>query len=151
MSKIHTVKLACLLCALSLVLQSSPLAQTNKPSARKVDEFPDIQASDLIARLDNLAIELQNNPGATGYIISYAGRTSRPGTADRMGERARGYLLNTRGISADRLVVINGGYRENNSYEIWLVPQGAAPPQATPTVQPGEVRPAPAVRRTRRR
>ena len=41
------------------------------------------------------------------------------------------------------IVVINGGYRDVNSFELWLVPQGAEAPRPTPTVSPEE-------RRTRR-
>ncbi|HEX8149299.1 MAG TPA: PEGA domain-containing protein [Pyrinomonadaceae bacterium] len=111
--------------------------------AKRFDEFPSIARDDDKARLDNLAIELQNNPGATGYVIAYAGRNSRAGEADRMTKRAAEYLSTMRGISRDRLVVINGGYRESNSFELWLVPQGAEAPRPTPTVTPDE-------RRTRR-
>ncbi len=109
--------------------------------ARRFDEFPSIAFDDDKARLDNLAIELQNNPGATAYIIVYGGRTSPVGHADLLGARARAYVVQTRGIDASRVVVVNGGYRETNAFELWLVPQGAAPPQATPTVRPGDVRP----------
>ena len=100
---------------------------------RRFDEFPSVAFDDDKARLDNLAIELQNNPGSTGYIVAYAGRRSRPGTADRMNARAVKYLTETRGISRDRLQVINGGGRDTNSYELWLVPQGAEPPRPTPS------------------
>ena len=44
-----------------------------------------------------------------------------------MGRRAVEYLTTARGISRDRLVFINGGYREANSFELWVVPQGAEP------------------------
>src|SRR5215210_3475812 len=110
---------------------------------KRFDEFPSVAHDDDKARFDNLAIELQNNPGATGYVVAYAGRNSRAGEADRMTKRAADYLSTTRGISRDRIVVINGGYRESNSFELWLVPQGAEPPRPTPTVSPDE-------RRTRR-
>jgi PEGA domain len=100
---------------------------------RRFDEFPSTAFDDDKARLDNLAIELQNNPGATGYIIAYAGRRARPGQADRMNERALRYLTETRGIGRERLQVINGGARDTNSYELWLVPQGAEPPRPTPS------------------
>ncbi|MDT5262012.1 MAG: hypothetical protein QOC61_1016 [Acidobacteriota bacterium] len=117
---------------------------------KRFDEFPSIAFDDDKARLDQMAIELQNNPGATGYVIAYAGRNSRAGEADRMGHRALDYLSVTRGISRDRLVFVNGGYRETNSFELWLVPKGAEPPRPTPTVSPDQIRPAPASRRTRR-
>jgi hypothetical protein len=101
--------------------------------AKRFDEFPSVTHDDDKARLDNLAIELQNNPGATGYVIAYAGRNSRAGEADRMTKRAADYLTTNRGISRDRLVFVNGGRRESNSFELWIVPQGAEPPHPTPS------------------
>lgn len=119
---------------------------------RKFDEFPSVAFDDDKARLDNLAIELQNAPDSTGYLFVYAGKNSRVGQADRLGARTLDYLTNTRGIDSRRIVIVNGGYRETDYYEFWLVPQGAEPPQPSPTVQPGDVKPAPerAPRRTRR-
>ena len=117
---------------------------------KRFDEFPSVAFDDDKARLDNLAIELQNNPGATGYVIAYAGRNSRPGEADRMGRRAADYLTATRGIGRERVTVVNGGYRDVNTFELWLVPQGAEPPRPTPTVSPEQVRPAGSPRRSRR-
>lgn len=102
---------------------------------KRFDEFPSIAHDDDKARFDNLAIELQNNPGATGYIIAYGGRNSRVGEADRMTKRALDYLTTTRGISRDRLVAINGGARDSNTFELWLVPQGAEPPRPTPSAR----------------
>jgi hypothetical protein len=124
-------------------------ALPNITPPKRFDEFPSIAFDDDKARLDNLAIELQNNPGASGYIIAYAGRNSRAGEAERMGKRAADYLSATRGISRERLIVVNGGYRETNTFELWLVPQGAEPPRPTPTVSSDQIRPAPALRRTR--
>jgi hypothetical protein len=114
---------------------------------KRFDEFPSIAHDDDKARLDNLAIELQNSPGTTGYVIAYAGRGSRAGEADRMGRRAVEYLTTARGISRERLVFVNGGYRESNSFELWVVPQGAEAPRPTPTLSPEQAAPT---RRTRR-
>lgn len=126
------------------------LKQAPPPIApQRFDEFPSISYDDDKARLDNFAIELQNMPGARGFVIVYAGRTSRPGEADRLAARARDYLVGVRGIDPNRIVTVNGGYRERNSYELWLVPAGASPPQPTPTVRPEEVPPARRGRRTR--
>jgi PEGA domain len=119
------------------------LPQLSTP--KRFDEFPSIAFDDDKARLDQMAIELQNSPGSQGYIIAYAGRRSRPGEAERMGKRAVEYLTTTRGISRDRLVFVNGGYRESNAFELWLVPQGAEPPRPTPTSAPDA---RPATRRT---
>jgi hypothetical protein len=109
--------------------------------ARKFDEFPSIAYDDDKARFDNFAIELQNNPDSQAYIITYGGRTSRAGQAERLGDRARSYLTQMRGIDPARLVIVNGGYRDADTYELWIVPQGAQTPQASPTVSPSEARP----------
>jgi PEGA domain len=113
---------------------------------KRFDEFPSLTHDDDKARLDTFAIELQNSPGATGYIIAYSGRRSRPGEADRMGQRAVEYLTTMRGITRSRLVFVNGGYRESNTFELWLVPQGAEAPKPTPS---GGPEPATPTRRTR--
>lgn len=111
------------------------------------DCFPFTAFDDTKARLDNLAIELQNSPTSRGYIIAYAGRGSRAGQADRLIKRAKDYMVNQRGIDSSRLSVINGGYRDTDYFELWVVPQGAEPPQPTPTAQPGETQqPAPNMR-----
>jgi hypothetical protein len=94
------------------------------------------------ARLDNLAVTLQNDPTATTYVIAYGGRTSRIGQADLLGTRARDYLVAQRGIDQSRITVLNGGFREEDCVELWMVPSGATAPQPTPTVQAGDVRPA---------
>ncbi|MBA2731882.1 MAG: hypothetical protein H0U54_03200 [Acidobacteria bacterium] len=111
------------------------------PKSRIYDQFEPPAFDDVKARLDNLAIELQNAPATQGHIIVYSGRRSRVGQADRLAARAKEYLTKDRGIDSSRLMVINGGYRESDYFELWLVPQGAEPPQATPTMQPSDAQP----------
>jgi hypothetical protein len=120
--------------------------------ARKIDEYGNIRFNDEKARLDNFAIELQNDPTAQGYLICYGGRRGRAGEAQRRCDRAKDYLVTTRGIDASRIVTVDGGYKEELSVELWIVPSGATPPTASPTVQPSEVKttPAPRTRRGRR-
>jgi len=117
---------------------------------KSFDQFQSIAFDDDKARFDNLAIELQNAPDSQAYIIIYAGRNSRGGQADLLGRRTTDYLANQRGVDARRFTIINGGYRETDYFEIWICPPGARPPQPTPTVQNGEVQPAPERTRPRR-
>jgi hypothetical protein len=123
---------------------------TAPPGPRKIDEYGNIRFNDEKARLDNFAIELQNDPQAQGYLVCYGGRTGRAGEAQRRCDRAKGYLTSTRGIDASRIVTVDGGFREDLTVELWIVPSGATPPAASPTVDPSEVKPARAPRRTRR-
>lgn len=105
----------------------------------KVDEYGDISDEDETARLDNFAIELQNNPVSRGYVIAYAGRRARTGEAKARAERARDYLIGQRGIDAAKVVMLDGGHREGVTVELFIRPPDMAAPTATPTVEPGEV------------
>lgn len=109
--------------------------------AREFDECHNCTYDDQKARLDNLAVELQNDPSTRAYILAYGGRMSPLGQVEVLMSRAREYLVAQRGIDASRLTVINGGFREGDSVELWVVPSGAAAPRATPTVQAGDVNP----------
>lgn len=127
--KRHPFKLKRLLPALCLLLQFSQLAvaQTNAPAARKIDEFGDIQHSDLIARLDNLAIELQNEPGARAFVIVYRSRRDLAGLSNRFALHIKDYLVNSRNIPPERVVTVDGGVALCLTQELWVVPVGAAP------------------------
>jgi hypothetical protein len=119
-----------------------PLPPRENP-AKQFDVCCSCSFDDQKARLDNLAVELQNDPSTTAYIIAYGGRTSRAGQADRLGARAREYIVTARGVDSSRIVVMNGGLREEDCVELWVVPSGAKPPQARPTVQAKSKGPAP--------
>jgi hypothetical protein len=95
---------------------------------RKFDEFPDIARNDEKARLDNYAIELQNDPTSTAYVIVYPGQRGRPGDVQRHTTRIVDYLVNSRGVSAQRVVTLVGPARDVLMVELWLCPQGARPP-----------------------
>ena len=117
------------------------------PMARKIDEYGNVNYGSERARLDNLAIELQNDPTSRGHLICYGGRRDAPDAARRRCERARNYLVSARRISASRLFALDGGRREEQAVEFWLAPAGASPPQLTPTVFPdAPQRPSPARR-----
>ena len=87
-------------------------------------------------RLDNFAIALWNSPDATGYIIAYGGKSAQAGEANVLGERAKRYLTEVRHLSPERLKVINGGFREKNEVELFVLPHRTCPPVADPTLDP---------------
>jgi hypothetical protein len=99
------------------------------PNPTKFDEIGEISRDDEKARLDVFAIELQNSPGAQGYIIGYGGRNKRFGTGQQRAARARDYVVTTRGIDASRIVVLDGGTHDTGSTQLWIVPTGATPPR----------------------
>lgn len=98
------------------------------PPAVKFDEYGNIKFNDEKARLDNYAIQLQNQPGSEGYILAYG---SCAGEAQARADRAKDYLVNTRGIDAGRLMTVDGGCRSELLVELWIVPTGATAPAAS--------------------
>ena len=99
------------------------------PNPTRMDEFGEIPRDDEKARLDVFAIELQNSPGAQGYIIGYGGSNRRFGSGAQRAQRARDYVVQTRGIEASRIVTLDGGQRTTGSTQLWIVPPGATPPR----------------------
>jgi class 3 adenylate cyclase len=88
---------------------------------RKFDEYGDLEFDDEKARLDNFAIQLQNKPGARGYFRAYG---SSLGEAMVRANRAKDYLVNTRGIDANRVVAMDGGLRETFVMELHVSQEG---------------------------
>ena len=105
----------------------------------KFDEYGKLKLSDEHARLDNFANDLQAHADASAYVITYGGRRGPAGEAARRADRAKNYLINNRRIAAGRVVTIDGGYREEPTTELWLVPPDAGLPIASPTVDPSDV------------
>ena len=99
-----------------------------KITSRKFDEFPDIQRNDEKARLDNLVIELQNDPSATAYVVVYPGRASKRGDVQHHSSRIVEYIVNSRGIDEKRIVTLVGSTRNELFVELWVTPRGATPP-----------------------
>jgi hypothetical protein len=106
-------------CSVSIPIMNQP---------RKFDEYYDIARNDEKARLDNFAIQLQQDPGSQGYVIIYPGRKAAPSQAQARSQRIVDYLVTTRGVDPHRVVVTLGPARESWMTELWVVPEGAPPP-----------------------
>lgn len=109
----------------------------------KFEEYGNIAFNDEKARLDNYAIQLQNDPGSTAVIIAYG---ACEGEGQARADRAKNYLVNTRGIEAGRITTIDGGCRSTLTVQLWTVPSGASQPAATAD---DAVSPCPACKKTR--
>ena len=91
------------------------------------DRYGNISFNDEKARLDNYAIQLQNAPSERAVMIGYG---SCKGKALARLNRAKSYLVNTRGIRASRVDVLDAGCQAELYVVLWLVPVGAPPPTA---------------------
>ncbi len=105
---------------------SIPLPQAD---CRKFDEFPSIARNDEKARLDNLAVQLQNDPTSTAYVVVSPGRSGRPGDTQRHSARIVDYLVNSRHIDTRRVVTLVGAERDELMVELSVCPQGVTLPR----------------------
>jgi hypothetical protein len=120
--------------------------------ARLVDEFENTNCCDYRARLDLLLSELNKSPQSKGYVFVYEGDLrkivydknyravgdkyvpSEKGTGRGLLGYFRGHLL-FRKFPAERIVFIEAGFREKFAVELWIVPDGSAPPEPSPTLK----------------
>jgi hypothetical protein len=105
-------------------------------SPHKFAEYSNISLAGERKRLDRFARLLQHFPSTQGHIIAYGGKLAHAGEAQRLASRARSYLVNRRGVNPARLVTVDGGYKEQWTVELYMVPPGVTPPAPTPTVAP---------------
>jgi hypothetical protein len=135
MKKIKTFAPAC--CVLLLAVNAS-FAQAD---ATRFIEAKYYGCEIELSILNRFLGQLQNQPELRGYIIVYAAREgSRVNTALAYGERMKKYLVTSPDFDRARVTVIDGGFREKLSYELWLASPGADAPQPTPTVSKEQVK-----------
>ena len=102
------------------------------PSAVRIDQFTQLGHCDVTGRLDYLATKLNENPSATGAVVTYAPEGEGGGTGKQVLEIIKDYLVNARGITPDRLKMIYGGRnsdKHQSETELWIVAKGARPPK----------------------
>jgi hypothetical protein len=107
--------------------------EEEKPAAR-FDVFGDLRDCDLGARLDNFAIHLVNEKTSKGQVIIYSGRYDLPSRVTIYREHIGHYLVNSRGLEPNRLAMFDGGYREELTIELWIVPKGVPAPEPTDVI-----------------
>lgn len=93
-----------------------------KPKANQVDEFGAIGCDDFLARVDNFAYALENEPSSTGYAIIYADKDSR---------QAKGYEIWLNGqiyfrkFDSRRIIVKRAAKEDIFRVVFWKVRAGA--------------------------
>jgi hypothetical protein len=98
----------------------------------KLDEYSNLTTDDEAAHLDLFADKLFRQPGLRGQIVAYSDPLMPRGSYLRRIHGIAKYLSYARGIETNRIAVIDGGYKEQSSTELWLIPEGANPPTPIP-------------------
>lgn len=126
-NRIHSILIAM---ACVLIMAGDVGAQEGQPQARKFNEFiGEVDNEHLMALLDNFAIEFQKHPDAQAHIIVYRTRSDPPAVGHRYAFKAKDYLISVRGVDKRRVITVDGGMTGCLTYELWIVPPGAPPPE----------------------
>lgn len=106
------------------------------------DRFSHVHCKEEMARLDNYAGTLKGVPNATAVIIGYGGRNdTRRGEIVARLLSIRDHLIKNSGIDRNRIVILNGGYREELNVELWVIlNRENAMLLINPTIQSKDVR-----------
>lgn len=107
---------------------------------RKFDEFTGAGWEDAMARLDSFALSLRDSSSTVGIIIVYGGQDRSRGEGQAWSACIRDYLEKRRGLDANRIVMVQGGYKRRLTAELWILPDRTNLPKPTPEIKPGEVR-----------
>lgn len=110
------------------------VGQDKLQKTTKIDEFGAINEGDLGARIDNLFIYLQNNPDSKGKIIIYKGLDILPGKYENQNQWLSTFIRNQisfRGYDKSKIEIVETGYRDERTTELWLIPKNADSPKPT--------------------
>ncbi len=126
--------------------------------AKKIDEFGELNCEEILLRSDFLLNELNKNSASIAYIVFYEGKHSqyfynkktkksdsklvnpRRGEARNKAESIILYLTKWQKLSKEKLVLINGGYRESYGVELWIARKSKEQPKPTPDLQEKDIK-----------
>lgn len=98
------------------------------PTMCAFDSYGNIKFEDEQARLDNIAVQLMNQPLSSVYIMMFAGQVTYEKEAEERLRRAKSYLTDVRGSDPNRIVTVDCGFSQALITKLWVVPVGATPP-----------------------
>jgi hypothetical protein len=81
------------------------------------------------ARLDNFAIQLQNDQTSLGFILVYDQSGGCPGEAQARAERAKRYLVKRRGVRWNQVIWRRDGYQNDIFTYLVIAPRGSYVPR----------------------
>lgn len=113
-----------------------PLLDESVQRSTKWDVFGFRTTNYMFARLDNFIIQLQNVDYWTGFILLYSGKKTTRKQMSLYKKSILRHVIETRGMSAHRIKLIDAGYRDDPEIELFLLPPDYSPPEPRATWAP---------------
>ena len=100
----------------------------------RMDQYGGISIDEENQHLDRFAETLKAGPRESiGYIFSYAGKCACIYEASWRGKRILQYLAEKHNIPMKHLILVDGGFRDTWTVELFIQPNAACGPLPTPT------------------
>ncbi len=105
----------------------------------KIDEYEKLSCDSESLTVHYLGSVLYLEPKAQAYVIIYGGKNGTHNEVKATIARVNSHVRFLR-ISPKDISIIDGGFREKLSIELWLYEKGGNPPIPTPTVEAKDVK-----------
>jgi hypothetical protein len=100
------------------------------------DQFDNASSEVEKTRLDKVAAHLLTEDSrSVVYIVAYAGHDACLGEAQSRADRAKAYLKKSHSIQDERVIIVDGGFRDSAATEIFIVPSNSCGPTPKPTLK----------------
>lgn len=102
-------------------------SQESVSQSKLVDEFGALNCEDILGRMDNFMINLNDSPGSVGYVIIHPkkGATKEGFTRESWIKGS----IHFRKFDKTRLLILRGEEEDAFRAQYWLVPAGATKPE----------------------
>jgi hypothetical protein len=121
------------------VLHTSIYAQEQKPQNPPpryfYNSFGNLDCVKEKVKLFYFAISIRYERDSKGYIIAYGGKRGKQNEAVSRVTQTKVYLIQVLKFEPERIVIIDGGFRENLAFELFIVPSAMNPPEAKLSIE----------------
>jgi hypothetical protein len=100
-----------------------PLSDGGVTTYRPYYKFSYETSDDVQDRLGEFGVRLLKGPEFRGYVMVYGTPGQKKDTVPDLVSRVRSYLVNELGVKSNALDVVEGGYREEPTVELFLIPR----------------------------
>ena len=135
------IGIAFCICMLAAVVHAQEPSNRVIMEPDRFDQWGDVGLNDENVHLDKLALQAKEWPLSIIYLFIHAGQTACVGEAKARGIRAKNYLVH-QGISPERIVLTDAGWRKEVSVQVWIWPPQLGKPKVSSdlNLKPGAVK-----------
>jgi hypothetical protein len=135
------IAIAFCICILVAVVRAQEPSNRTIMEPDRFDQWGDIGLNDENVHLNKLALQAKEWPLSVIYLFIHAGQTACVGEAKARGIRAKNYLVH-QGISPERIVLTDAGWRKEVSVQVWIWPPQLGKPKVSSdlNLKPGAVK-----------